>query len=559
MQTEWYVRQLAAAVVRTGKGQLRLPGQREDGGVPMIEDGGYPHARQTAEYLAGSAVLRAWNETHPDAACPLPSFESLTRAAGYLRRTQRESGLWDERTCNYDSPPDSGFLVQLLCLLLSVMETVPHPEPEWEELLALVQGLLLQAAGGLAAGGHHTPNHRWVVSSALAWTQALLPEAVSPEGDALLAAYRVEGIDINGDGVFLERSIGVYDVVTQRALLLLAEHAGWEEAGEAALRNYLFNRHLLHADLTAETGLSTRYDFGTRAVPVGHIATGIQAWGLTRDPAAAGFVHALDGAVHAPGASPMPLTALLWTVGELLRRGEPDAPGEPLPEAYQHHYAETGLVRIREDGLSLSLFERRSNLLSGVYGRAHLCAVRIQVSYFGPAGHFHADRLAFYPNQFTMESNGVRHPRRPGYDLPLATFVGADLGGWHEAEAQRTQRRLPHATGDVVASLCQNALSLYVSMDFGVDGVLGMMAFDFAPGGSWETADTRLTPVPGQVLLLKGEAGTMRYGNDAIRIEGGRTDHMALSLRDEVPPGGHVRVVVPFCTPVDHALRICFL
>lgn len=559
MQTEWYVRQLAAAVADTAKGQLRLPRHMDDGGIPGSEEGGYPHARQTAEYLAAGAVLRAWNEAHPDAACPLPPLESLTRAGGYLRRTQRESGLWDERTCNYDSPPDSGFLVQLLCLVLSVMERVPYPETEWEELLELVRELLLQAAGGLAAGGHHTPNHRWVVCSALAWTQALLPEAASAEGDALLAAYRAEGIDINGDGVFLERSIGVYDVVTQRALLLLAEHAGWEEAGVAAVRNYLFNRHLLHADLTAETGLSTRQDFGSRTIPVGHISTGIQAWGLTRDAAVAGFVHALDGAVRESGAGSMWRAALLWTVGELLCRGEPEAPGEPLPEAYQHHYAETGLVRIREGGLSLSLFERRANLLSAVCGRAHLCAMRIQLSYFGPAGHFQADRIKFHPNQFTIESTGARHPRRPGYDLPLTRFVGAGLEDWHAAEAERTQRRLPHARGDLVASLCDKALSLYLSMDFGVEDVLGMISFDFAPGGIWETADTRFTPAPGQAVLLKGEAGTMHYGADAIRIEGGRTDHAAVSLRDEVPVGGHVRVVVPFCTPVDHALRICFL
>lgn len=559
MQTEWYARQLAAAVAHTAKGQLRLPGHMDNGGIHGSEDGGFPDPRSTAEYLAACAVLRAWNEVHPDAAHPVPPFESLTRAGTYLRRSQRESGLWDNRTCNYDSAPDTGFLVQALCLLVSVMERVPYPEAEWDELLAVVRGLLLQAAEGLAAGGHHTPNHRWVVTSALAWTRALLPEAASPEGDALLAAYRAEGIDINADGVFLERSIGVYDVVTQRALLLLAEHAGWEEARDAAVRNYLFNRHLLHADLTAETGLSTRFDFGTRKIPAGHIPTGIQAWSLTRDAAVAGFVHALDGAVREPGAGTLSQTVLAWIVGEVLRRGVPDAPGEPLPDSYQIHCPAAGIARIREGGLSLSLFERQANLLSAVYGRAHLCAMRIQVSYFGPAGHFHADEIKFHPNQFTMVSHGECHPRRPGYDLPLPRFVGAGLDDWHTAEAERTQRRLPHAGGDLVASLCGNALSLYLSMDFGVDDVLGMISFDFAPGGIWETDDTRLCPVAGQVLMLKGEAGTMRYGNDAIRIEEGRTDHGELALRDEVPPGGHVRVVVPFCTPVDHAIRICFL
>jgi hypothetical protein len=38
-----------------------------------------------------------------------------------------------------------------------------------------------------------------------------------------IRAYLAEGIDIDDEGTYLERSFGVYDAVTNRSLLLFAE------------------------------------------------------------------------------------------------------------------------------------------------------------------------------------------------------------------------------------------------------------------------------------------------------------------------------------------------
>ena len=110
--------------------------------------------------------------------------------------------------------------------------------------------------------------------AALAQTAALFPDIDVRE---TVRAYLDEGFDVDEEGTYLKRSIGVYDAVTNRSLLLLAEH--WDDANDlakiqqAVTKNLNFNLHFFHADGTAETGLSRRQDYGTREVPVPLIAS----------------------------------------------------------------------------------------------------------------------------------------------------------------------------------------------------------------------------------------------------------------------------------------------
>jgi len=48
----------------------------------------------------------------------------------------------------------------------------------------------------------------------------------------------------------------------------------------------------------------------------------------------------------------------------------------------------------------------------------------------------------------------------------------------------------------------------------------------------------------------------MRYGTDVIRIEGGAYAHSMWAMRETVPPGESVRVLLTFDTPIDHVIRL---
>ena len=48
----------------------------------------------------------------------------------------------------------------------------------------------------------------------------------------------------------------------------------------------------------------------------------------------------------------------------------------------------------------------------------------------------------------------------------------------------------------------------------------------------------------------------MRYGHDAITIAPGANAHLMWRMRDTEPAPDHVRVILSFLSPVDHALTI---
>ncbi|MEJ5200261.1 MAG: hypothetical protein WHX53_15185, partial [Anaerolineae bacterium] len=97
-------------------------------------------------------------------------------AADALLRSQRPSGLLDLITVNYDSSPDTGFTVQQLCTVIELGRSAAADDPNWAALLGKIEQFIRRAVPGLMDGGFHTPNHRWVIASALAQAGRLFPD-----------------------------------------------------------------------------------------------------------------------------------------------------------------------------------------------------------------------------------------------------------------------------------------------------------------------------------------------------------------------------------------------
>ena len=120
---------------------------------------------------------------------PIDAATLLQRANSgldYLLRFRRPSGLIDLRNVNYDSGPDTGFAVQLLCTVVELGRPLAQRNPSWAAFLLKLESFIRPAVGGMLSGGFHTPNHRWVIVSALAQAAALYPDlVVKPVIDSL--------------------------------------------------------------------------------------------------------------------------------------------------------------------------------------------------------------------------------------------------------------------------------------------------------------------------------------------------------------------------------------
>lgn len=535
---------------------------RFDTGAVIRADWGVDDPGGTAGLVALSLWTHLLRELHPALVGAEPDNATLAYRAllalSYLERVQRPSGLTDLRDCNYDSSPDAGFILQAIVPpLLLARNTAPALSSEWAEVTVRLTEFARKMVEGAKTGGFHTPNHRWVIAAALHLAQQLFPDMSGL--DTTIEAYLVEGIDIDEDGFYIERSAGVYDAICARSLYILADCPSAKSLNldSVVARNLLANTHLLNFDGTIETGLSRRQDAGTAPL----------AASLAVPYLLAHFRRPIPNGEKAPLF--LGIAQALWELTPperrdyygmsqaLLRYGVPKPVTSPSPlTAFSTRYfPANGLWRMRRGSLSVSVFRDQPRLLDFRFGAAFLAGVSIHQSYFG-VGQFLADVVEVSDSgEIVLISTGTRHPSRPGYDQPLGRPVPPEL--WQEIRGEREVRRVPPAASRLTITPAGNSLSVRFQTTDGLDRVTSQIAFDFAAGGVWETGDTCFEPQPGQTIFLKKGEAAMRYGRDVITIGPGADAHRMTKMRDEVPAApGLTRVLMTFVTPIDHTFTL---
>ncbi len=519
---------------------------KDRGGV-VRPDWGIAEPTGTYGLVALCGLLFIAREMRPDAAPSEPDgptlLERMSFGLQYLSSVQRPSGLIDLRDCNYDSSPDAGFAVQALCPVVELGRELRGRDAHWDGLLSEIESFVRKLTVGMLDGGFHTPNHRWVMSAAMAWAGSLFPDI---DVEPVIAAYIAEGYDADADGAFIERSAGVYDAICDRSLLILWKHRGDEAALEAALANLELNFHMLHPDGTIETDVSRRQDHGARPVPGSMALAFLMANDARPDPR---FVAAANMLWRRSRADASGLAAFM------LRQRAPAAPLDSgtFPFDFRRAFPSVGMWRCRRGAISATAFRGSTRLLTVVFGEAELSAVKVSQSYFG-TGRFVGDTLTETDSGCVLTSEGDVDVHRPGYDLPLGRPVEPQR--WFETRAERDWRPLPRCVSEIAVTEAPGGFDVaYRTLD-GFPGVTAQMALDFPPGGIWETSDACLKPLAGQVIFLKAGHGAMRYGHDVIEIGPGADAHRMWAMRDAETAPGHVRILLTFETPVDHRLLI---
>ncbi|MFP4105783.1 MAG: hypothetical protein ACLFVU_06780 [Phycisphaerae bacterium] len=507
------------------------------------------HSGATVTLLAGGIRLLDGLDRRlcklPLRLSPEQLLDRLALAADYLLNVQRPSGRIDLRNCNYDAGPAVGFALQELCPAIETARTMREAGKFPAAVLEKIETFSRRAATGLLDGGFHTPNHRWVVASAMAMAQETFDDFnARSQIDAILA----ETVDIDDDGAYQERSAGAYDAVAGHSLLILHDRLEWQEALDAVRKNLQMDLHLFHADGTIETGLSSRQDAGTATVPKPLCPVALR---LARTTGEQRFADLAEYLWQAPGSFD---ARSLCRLAELVLV-EPAPTAEPrVPDQYETCFAANQLWRVRKGRLSVSAFGDSKRVLSVRFGRAEMLGMSIRQSLIGPVGDFLADRMQEFGGGVRLDSFGLRHPERCGYNLPLGEEVPIDR--WEHMNRLRDIRPIPAPQMQLDIRRIADGLELTLKSIGGLDDVASQIAMDFPAGGFWETGDTATITQPGQVMVLKGGAGSMRFGHDVLAIGPGSGAHTTLAMRDTTGPGDNARVLMTFLTPIDHTFRI---
>ncbi|HLK60068.1 MAG TPA: hypothetical protein VKU00_26140, partial [Chthonomonadaceae bacterium] len=384
----------------------------------------------------------------------------------------------------------------------------------------------------------------WVMAASMAMVQRLFPDLnVGPT----LQAYLAEGFDLDVEGFYIEHSAAIYDAFCDRSLLLLADYADMPSARETANANLATDLYLFDADGKIESGLSRRQDVSSRQLPLGLASVYLYSALTTPNP------QFLQVARFLWNAAPPVQQDCFYLALVLLRHGDLPEADAPLPDRFTHHFPNNGLWRVRRGPLSASFFANMTRLFNLRHGAAELASVKISQTYFG-VGEFVGEALTTDGDTACLHSSGVRQPRRPGYEAPLGKPVPPER--YQEMLSERELLRLPPAESELAIQALDDGFDIHYRTLDGFPGVTTQVAFDFVPGGVWETDDTAFTPQPGAVIFLKHGYGAMRYGTDVIEIGPGADAHRMNPMRDAEAAPNHVRVLVTFFTPIDHLFRI---
>lgn len=455
--------------------------------------------------------------------------ERMELAAGAFARMQTPDGNWNLPITNFNSPPDTSFIIQGMSITLMNARQYGFPELEKWVLPAIEK-----AGDALVRGGIHTPNHRWVASSALSGLHKLYGH---PKYLRRAEQWLAEGIDQDSDGQYTERSTIGYNGICNRAFVLIADWLNRPEYYAPVRRNLDASLYLLHADGEVVTEISRRQDLNQRGTMGNHWpALAHLAW-KDRNGQYANLARQLEPVYGSPA------FLLRWPQYTL------DLPeSKPLPTDYDKLYPSIGLARIRRGPKSISILRQRDRFFTFRNGAAVVNAVRFATAFFGK-GQFASRTLTREGDSYVMTQDldaGYYQPFSPPRKVTTETYDDT------REERQRTEICRLHYKTTITETSKGCKLRIEAG---GTDGVPLTVEINLREGATITGAE-KIGKFRDAWLLKDGFAD-VTAGADRIRIGPGIGEHTYLEVRGAKPrlegPSIFLTGLTPFDRTIDFA------
>ena len=444
------------------------------------------------------------------------ALASVTDWVMAILELQAANGLFDSNG-NLESPPDSSFTINDAAIVYALLQA-HQDDPVLAQLSASLAVVLRAAAPALERGGLHTPNHRWEMAAALCRLQALMPELDLRQR---IEAWLGEGIDIDADGLYSERSPNYASHVSNPCLLVAGDLLARRDLIELVHRNLHAQIDLADLDGVVETVLSRRQDQNAD-FHLGPFLMQFRRFGINGCTDCASMARA---ASKAPGVDAVGAVAELLAAPEL---GAELPPSAPIDYPQRRLFAEVGLVRDRRGRAITTVYGGSDvpvmgRLESGLacnptflrwqWGGVRLHSVRLSRAFFG-LGPFRSEGL-----EIRTQTARLSEHITAAYYQPLPVERRRADGRYqleHEGRFasalsfSERDRDIVELATEIVITVRQDALEL--TAEFA--GVATSYAFElcFRPGGEFGGVEQL---GPESYLLAEGE-GSYRVGEDAI-------------------------------------------
>ena len=461
----------------------------------------------------------------------------LVLAAKYLQKLQHPDGTIDLFSTNFHSTPDLGFIVKWLAPVYRLLNQSSVPGKK-----ALLQPLaeFLQSSGkALIVGGIHTPNHRWVICSALANLYAIWPEPVYRQR---AETWLKEGIDMDPDGQYEEKSSYIYSSLSDRVLISTARHFKKPELLDYVRKNLEMTSYYIHPNGEIVTEASGRQD---KAL-VGTLENYYY-------PCRYMAIHDRNGQFAAI-CRLIEETAFSKTVGFLYYFLEDQSlwqelpPATALPTNYAKSFPNSGLVRIRRGNYDASLLANNPVFFTMHKKNAVLQGIRLASAFFGK-GQFSVPDYREENGSYFMESN-LEGP----YYQPFPAEKIAGDGEWAKMpKEQRPQSEIQKLKTIIAIREIENGFELDIDIR-GTDQVPLALELIFRPGGSFSGVQAH-ADLP-EVYFLKEGQGSYSLNGEQIMFGPGNYQHKWVDIRGALPRMNAPTVFITGITPFKKKIRI---
>lgn len=516
--------------------------------------------------LAGTAAYCATPSRYHQAERLIQPMEEVATA---LQQRQYPDGTFD--VGNLQSPPDTAFMIEQLGRAQALLQR--QGGEATAAIRSALEEIILRAGEALTTGGVHTPNHRWAVCAALAWTNHLYPD---PQYVHRIDTWLSEGIDQDADGQYSERSPNYSAHVVNPALLDLAVLLDRPALLDPVRANLTMTIYHTDRNGEVETVASRRQDQAPHHRvyiheyyrPYRHlaIADGNQQFARVASTIEAEYLDRLGPY--------LPDFLLFDTLMESL-----PAPGT-RPHNYEKHFSHSGLVRIRRDETTATVFggsdwHRGHGVWSGLShnptffrfrkGAAILESVRLAPNFFS-TGYFRSNGLSVDGNAYHLQEE-----RRVPYHQPLPEAHRRDDGAYQMSPDGRFFSKMSFARRPKEYKVLRSRvvvreaprpgafeIAIAVDQQPRVDVAVELC---FRKGGQLSGVMPKAQDPDG--FFLKEGRGAYQVGEDRIEFGPGALAHSGFTMHGEqydVHNGGirldGYRVYIMGRTPFEHTLFI---